>query len=230
MPHLSQPDAILFDLDETLTDRLRSIERWAVHFARDYADCLGTVPFGTLASIARSQDGYGDRPREEVFTSLLELVPWRRAPTVDELLAYWNRTFPGCCVAREGVREVLPELRARGIRLGVVTNGGIEMQAAKIDAIAIRPYVDTIVISAQVGVEKPDPRIFRLALDTLGVVAEGVWFVGDHPHNDMLGAAGAGLTPVWLRGIRPWPDELPAPEWQIDTLGDLLRLVDASAL
>lgn len=229
-PRLTRPQAILFDLDETLTDRLRSIARWAEQFARDHADRLGALPIPELAAIARKEDGYGYRPREAVFASLLELLPWRSAPSLDDLLGYWNRTFPGCCVERAGAHDVLAALRQSGIRLGVVTNGGVAMQEAKLDALAIRSMLDTVVISGAVEVAKPDARIFQLTLDALDVAAERAWFVGDHPANDVLGAEGARLTPIWLRGIHPWPEGVPEPRWQIDMLYEVVALARTAQL
>lgn len=59
-------------------------------------------------------------------------------------------------------------------------------------------------ISEAVQVQKPDPRIFAHALAEIGCVAVHTWFVGDHPLNDVLGAAAVGLQPIWLAGVQPW--------------------------
>lgn len=53
--------------------------------------------------------------------------------------------------------------------------------------------------------------VFALALDQLGVSSREAWFIGDHPMNDALGAASAGLTPVWLATALPWPADTTAP-------------------
>lgn len=58
---------------------------------------------------------------------------------------------------------------------------------------------------------------------------EDAWSVGDHPHNDVAGAAAAGLRPIWLTGIHPWPDGLAQPERSIDSLADLLGLTASGA-
>jgi putative hydrolase of the HAD superfamily len=73
-------------------------------------------------------------------------------------------------------------------------------------------------------VQKPDPRIFAHALAEIGCAAVHTWFVGDHPLNDVLGAAAVGLCPIWLTGVQPWPVEHPAPTWQITTLGELVAM------
>jgi putative hydrolase of the HAD superfamily len=222
-----RPLAILFDLDETLTDRPRSLEAWAGRFAADFAGRIGSPPVADLVALVHAKDRHGYRPREHMLADLLAALPWTSAPTVDDLLAYWDATFPACCVASDGAHDALARLRAGGLRLGLVTNGGAAMQAAKIAALRLAPALDAIIVSAAVGVAKPDPRIFRLATDALGVAPERAWFVGDHPVNDIGGAAGAGLTPVWLRGVRPWPRGRPRPTLQIQALEELVTLVRA---
>lgn len=93
-------------------------------------------------------------------------------------------------------RTVLGRLRER-YRLGVVSNfyGNLE---AVCDDVGIRPLFDVIVDSARVGCTKPDARIFRCAVDALGITFAQAMFVGDSPTRDMAGARGVGMAHVWL--------------------------------
>jgi putative hydrolase of the HAD superfamily len=95
----------------------------------------------------------------------------------------------------------------------------------KIDSLGIRSLLNSIVISEVVGFEKPDARIFKRSLDELGCAECDTWFVGDHPKNDILGAAAAGLQSVWLRGVHAWPVGLPPQQRQIDRFSDVLEIV-----
>jgi putative hydrolase of the HAD superfamily len=79
--------------------------------------------------------------------------------------------------------------------------------------------------SEAVQMQKPDPRIFARALAEVGCLTSQAWFVGDHPVNDVLGAAASGLRPIWLTGVHPWPMEHPEPQWQMDALIDLVAMV-----
>jgi Haloacid dehalogenase-like hydrolase len=108
-------------------------------------------------------------------------------------------------VARVGLVETLTALQAQGIRLGIVANGRAQGQHTKIARLGIRPYLSAVIISEAVQIEKPNPRIFARALAEVGCQASQAWFVGDHPVNDILGAAAAGLQPIWLTGGHPWP-------------------------
>jgi putative hydrolase of the HAD superfamily len=91
-----------------------------------------------------------------------------------------------------GVRSSLAELRARGLRLAVVSNWDISLHGhlAELDLVH---FFDAVVCSADVGIEKPDPRIFARALERLGARPERTIHVGDG-RSDAEGARAAGIT------------------------------------
>ena len=73
------------------------------------------------------------------------------------------------------------------------------MQSRKLECLALPPMFDTVLISDAEGVHKPDPEIFRRALERLGVDAAHACYVGNHPDVDVAGARAAGLRAVWRR-------------------------------
>jgi putative hydrolase of the HAD superfamily len=81
---------------------------------------------------------------------------------------------------------------------------------------------------------EPDPKIFEIACRELGGLAAGdCWFVGDHPENDVRGAAAFGMTAVWItRGVdgHAWPADAPKPAHWISALSELLPLLGLVAL
>jgi putative hydrolase of the HAD superfamily len=117
------PQAILFDLDETLIDRTRSIVNYAERFQRDFTDHMAQTTVSTIATAILTADERGYRPREELFEELLQRLPWQTPPEVLCLHTHWETWFPASSVARPGLKETLTALQAQGIRLGVVTNG-----------------------------------------------------------------------------------------------------------
>jgi HAD superfamily hydrolase (TIGR01549 family) len=121
--------------------------------------------------------------------------------------------------------EVLDNLKSHGIILGIITNGSPFSQNRKIDALGIREYLSTIIISESVNVKKPDEKIFAIALEEINVSASDTWYIGDHPVNDILSSSSAGLTPVWIRGIHPWAEGHDEPLYQIDSINQLLSLM-----
>ena len=102
--------------------------------------------------------------------------------------------------------RLLAGLRGR-YRLGLVSNfyGNLDAVCAEAN---IAGLFDVRVDSTRVGVTKPDARIFRHALDALGVAPSESTFIGDSPSRDMAGARGVGMRHVWLTGHR---DPVPSP-------------------
>ncbi|MEO8101571.1 MAG: HAD-IA family hydrolase [Betaproteobacteria bacterium] len=111
-----------------------------------------------------------------------------------------------------GAIELLEALHGR-CRLGIVTNNSVAEQREKLRALNISGYFDTVVISEEVGVTKPDPEIFAIALERIGAQAQDAVFVGDNWTNDIEGALGAGMAAIWLDR----DSETPAPT---DTTGE----------
>lgn len=103
-----------------------------------------------------------------------------------------------------GAVEGLTELATTGVDIGVVSNadGTIEARLAEMGVLQVGPgsgvEVRCVVDSGVVGVEKPNPAIFAPALESLEVDAEDVWYVGDTPAFDIVGARRAGLTPILM--------------------------------
>ena len=117
-------------------------------------------------------------------------------------------------------------LRPR-FKLGLVTNGPSRTQRPKIEQFRLIDYLDLLIVSEEVGVAKPDPAIFAIALERLGVAPSEALFVGDLPEFDLRGAAAAGMPFIWMN---PRGEELPADVAQpiavIERLTELLPLLD----
>lgn len=115
--------------------------------------------------------------------------------------------------------DVLPALDALGralpgVRLGIVTNGELEFQTAKIVRLALHGRVEHVVASGDLGVAKPDPAIFDAALDRFRATGpvSGAAYVGDRLRTDAIGAARAGLIGVWINRAGVVPDQAEAAE------------------
>ena len=109
--------------------------------------------------------------------------------------ALWSRIIPG---SAEGLRA----LTATGVRLGVVSNadGTVQERLAEQGLLQVGPgpgvVVECVIDSGAVGVSKPDPRIFRIALEAMQLAPDEAWYVGDTPAIDVAGARAAGLVPI----------------------------------
>lgn len=106
--------------------------------------------------------------------------------------AYWR--------PKPAMHMVLDQLSASGFKLGLLSNAGDEANVQRlIDKAAIRDYFDLILISAVLGIRKPDPRPFHQILEQWALTPGEVVMVGDLLEADILGAHRAGLHNIWLR-------------------------------
>lgn len=218
--------AVLFDLDNTLTHRGRSLEAFAPHFRSRFAAHL--APHVSTAQIGRvlvEIDATPTEGREIVYEELLRRLQWTSEPGFEAFRTDWRENFT--CAARPmpHLEEMLHALARRGLRLGIVTNGGITSQHNKIDALGVRSFFETIVTGEDHDVYKPSTGIFTAALGNLGVASEDACHVGDDPATDVAGAQAAGLKAIWLRGFLPWESSLPAPYRTITSLRELPGII-----
>ncbi len=96
--------------------------------------------------------------------------------------------------------DVLPameRLRAGGLKLGIISNWDSRLSGL-IEGLGIAPYLETVVSSAEVGLHKPDPRIFELACSRLGLPPHACAHVGDHHYADVIGADAVGMRAVLI--------------------------------
>jgi len=121
----------------------------------------------------------------------------------------------------EETEATLRTLRGDGHSLHVIS-GNVDYLPVLIANLGWSGYFETVTFTQEVGVQKPDPRVFRFALERAGRAAAESIYVGDSWESDFLGASRAGMKAVWLnRSGRP----APAPGRQIRTLRDLVPLL-----
>jgi HAD superfamily hydrolase (TIGR01509 family) len=163
-----------------------------------------------------------DRARATAYLEALFLeagVPADRLPQVRDCLARLHLERHLWSGTAGDTHGTLARLRGAGLRLGVVSNSDGRVAEA-LEAAGLRGYFDVVVDSAVAGVEKPDPAIFRAALDALGVPPAEALYVGDLYDVDVLGANAAGMPAVLLV-----PPGAPRPEG-CATVGSLQELAD----
>ena len=103
-----------------------------------------------------------------------------------------------CLSPRSGVVETLAALRDRGYKVGLISNCTEEVSRLW-DSTTFAPLFDVSVLSFDVGMAKPDPRIYELATERLGVAANDCLYVGDGSDGELSGAEEAGMTSVLMR-------------------------------
>jgi putative hydrolase of the HAD superfamily len=116
---------------------------------------------------------------------------------------------------------MLDRLRHNGWRVAIATNGDSAQQRAKIRRFGLEAHVDGIAVSGEVGVHKPDRRMFEAAAEHCGArLADGGWMVGDCATRDIGGGRAVGLRTIWLRRGRTWDPAEAAPDAIVDRLAE----------
>ena len=133
----------------------------------------------------------------------------------------WARS---AAVPRPDAAPTLTALRAAGLQVGMLSNCTTEVVTVW-DETAFPALVDDAVLSAGVGMKKPDLRIYTLACERLGVAPGDCLYVGDGGDWELAGAAGAGMDPVLIRVPHERPEDVTykqeAMEWSGRTVGSL---------
>jgi HAD superfamily hydrolase (TIGR01549 family) len=127
-------------------------------------------------------------------------------------------------------RPVLLALRQHA-RLGLITNGPAHSQRPKIEQFGLADLMDVIIVSEEVQLAKPDPAIFRLALERLDVAPQQALYVGDSLRSDLMGAHAVGMDFIWMNPQRhELPPDLPPPLARIARLTSLYALLGVPPL
>jgi putative hydrolase of the HAD superfamily len=181
----------LFDLDNTLVQRDEAFAAWAQEFTTEHG------LDGKWATWLIVADAHHEGPMDRFFAQVRE--EFKLSESVEQLWRQYRRRMPELASCRDEDLDALADLRSLGWRIGIVTNGTTDNQLGKIRHTGLAELVDAWCISDDVGIRKPDPRIFRLAAQRCGVPAgDGGWMVGDSLLLDIAGAFRAGLRTIWI--------------------------------
>lgn len=200
--------AVLFDLDGTLMDHDAAREAgFAAHCAAALPEQAAlAAEWQRLEAIhydayAAGRISFTEQRRRRVRG--VHAATGRAEPADEACDAWFAAYLEHYRAGWAAYDDVLPALAALaaarpGLPLGIVTNGEGEPQRAKLAAIGLADRFSVVVASAEVGLAKPDPAIFALACERLGVEPADAAHVGDRLDLDAHGAAAAGLRGIWL--------------------------------
>jgi putative hydrolase of the HAD superfamily len=227
---LQQIRAITFDLDDTLWEIgpvIRRAEaelwRWLEHNCPAVAE-----KFSVETAIELREEVMAEHcDRSHDFRFMRRMVLARMLHScgyADDFIEGAFDVFDRFRNRVELFPDVLPALRRLSDQFTIVavTNGNANLQA-----IGIRDLFSDVVSAVDVGVAKPERRIFDEAVRRAGVSAIQTLHVGDHPECDILGAREAGLCTAWMnRAGRTWPEHLREPDATVATVTELHALLE----
>jgi putative hydrolase of the HAD superfamily len=187
--------AVIFDLWRTLVP-LTSSHRSAA--LRSTASALGCADRDQFDRTWRATRAWRETRALPVYLRDLRRATgagWSSSQLDAAMTARREAHFAAFSEVRPAVRETLTGLRALGFRLGLVSNCTSDVREMLRDS-GLEDHFDAVVLSAEVGLMKPDPEIFRLAMGRLDV-SRG-FYVGDGDDGELAGARSAGLVDILL--------------------------------
>ena len=199
------------DLPAFLAEFSRRME---AYFARREDECLEFTTESVLRRLLADL-GYADVPAAVLQAALARMYAVSQA--------HWQ--------PEQDALPTLQRLAGAGYRIGLISNASDAADVhALIEKAQLRPWLQSIVVSAEVGMRKPSPRIFEIALNALDVLPEQAVMVGDTLSADVAGAHAAGLCAVWIARRVNTPEnralaEQLQPDATLQTLGELPPLL-----
>jgi len=207
------PEAVCFDLDDTLIDfSANSVSAWneACELASGVTPYLD--PRALALEVLRVRDWYwsdADRhavKRQNLRAASAEIVSMALAnvgvEAGDELprqIAERYRDLRDeAQVLMPGALESLARLRLQGVGMALVTNGSQADQRRKIERFGLAPYFDHIQIEGEFGLGKPHEPVYRHVIEQMGIQPQRSWFVGDNLEWDVLAPQRVGFTGIWV--------------------------------
>ncbi len=207
---------VIFDLGSTL---IRFEGDWSAVLEESLDELAGYLQRqGAVREAAAFAQAFREETQGYQRDRQVDRVERTTASVVRRVLARSGLEEPGDDVLREalrrmyavseahwlpipGVEDVLADLRRSGMRLGLISNASDEANAQRlIDKAGLRAWFDPILISAAVGLRKPEPDLFTRVRRAWGLAADETVMVGDTLAEDIFGAQQAGLHTVWVRG------------------------------
>jgi len=208
---MSEPTAWIFDLDDTLFEHRGSVADGILATRKRLGGDIGAADAAAeTARWAQLEEHHYHRylageldfegQRRERARGFVE--PFGIVLDDAEASAWFDDYFADYIAAWRLHADALPLLdriaAIPGSRTGIITNGDPAFQGRKLATVGLIDRFEVVVASGAEGVVKPDPAIFRIACERLGVEPGEAAYVGDRLRTDAIGAAAAGLTGIWI--------------------------------
>ncbi len=186
--------AVAFDLDYTLAVP----ERDRQTLLDEATAAVGAPRLSRETYLDAHRRNLTNETREAIFADLLD----DDEPSPAALADAYRETIGDALVPVEGIEALVAGLR-ESYRVGLLTDGPVRAQRAKLDALGWTDLFDAVVVTGTLAAGKPDERAFRAVIDELSSTAAETVYVGDHPDIDIAGAHAAGLRTVQVTDGEP---------------------------
>jgi putative hydrolase of the HAD superfamily len=232
---MNLPRAILFDLDDTIISAYgRPLVAWG-KVAREFATQIAPSNPQDIATAiaAAAKTFWSDAGRHRQWRQSLsearrlivaEALPRHDQATTDAIADRFTRLREEEMHLFPGAMATIEELRRRGVRLALITNGDAATQRAKIERFELARHFDHIQIEGEHGFGKPEERAYRHALTAMNAAPHETWMVGDNLEWEVAAPQRLGIFAIWHDSERTGlPPDAPAkPDRIITSLPELL--------
>lgn len=226
---------IFFDLDDTILDTVKNSKEALTEIYTDYKLGNYFLSFGDFYAKYQSINNNLWDLYEQNLIHKNELMAGRFAKSLNGLVSLsanqslaMNHDFLARTSSKkniiEGATEILEYLKQK-YEMYVLSNGFTEVQYKKIEYAGVQDYFKGIILSDQVGINKPHPIIFNYALDKANVLADNVVMIGDNINTDIVGAKNAGIDQIWFNPKRVSDTENISPKYEIRSLYELKNIL-----
>jgi len=209
---LNLPQAIIFDLDDTLLDDSSQVESCWLEACREAAARLaGLDSLALRAAIKCEADWYWSDPGRHregrmdlraasagIVARALADLGFDRADIAREVSGHYRDLRDERLCLVEGAIETIEWFRSRGVRLGMATNGSAAGQRAKIERFGLAPYFDRISVEGEFGMGKPERGVYEALFASLGSEPAKTWSVGDNLEWDVGAPQSFGAYGIWV--------------------------------
>jgi HAD superfamily hydrolase (TIGR01549 family) len=236
--------AVLFDLGDTLVNFGKlSTTRLVLQGARSSYDYLKRQgqPVGSfvgyfLRYLVRLRIRYflsEYRGKDFDSLALLEQTGRKEGLTCsraewEQVIWHWYEPLSKLGELEDGLEQTLTELQAMGLKLGIVSNTFVNRASLEkhLDQLGIRDFFPLRLYSYELGMRKPDRRVFRIAAERIGEAPPNILFVGDRIDKDIRPALACGMKAALKEAYTNAGKEAPAGAWRISRIADVRGLIE----
>ena len=218
--------ATVFDLDHTLFDRYATLREIVKHFREGFKIAEGITDEYIGEQLEWADKQFAHHGWEQIHRHLIDCGIFAEEPEYEYYSNYLLSLLYKTAVPFEFAIPTLEELSSMGLKVALITNGFHDRQYKKLEMTGLTHCFDSIIVTGDIGEQKPGRLSFDLMAQQLGLEPSEMLYIGDNPLNDVEGSRNAGYIPVWVRttGVWSFPD-IEKPELQVDTVAEIPALV-----
>ncbi len=221
-----QTKAIVFDLDHTLFDRYATFEALKQEFYDVFKEYLSenVSPRDISEALKDGDKRFLYEGWDKVADHVINIGIFKKSISTDKFIELVFSCFSKKAIPHPFTLTVLDSLRKANFKVGLITNGRSALQRKKLSLLGLEDSFDEIIVSEEFGKRKPDISIFEEMAKRLSLPAESIFYVGDHPINDIDSATKAGYKTIWVKSNGTWVEGCLKPTFEVETIEELLNI------